>query len=271
MFVKVLKQSDSAAVAGATVTISSTGGALITGTAGSNGIAAFTDLAVATYSLTVSAAGCVPINRTGVRLVANAKDTLLFYLAAATGGTKVLAGTVIDSASKAVLAGARVTLTLQASAGGGSLVLIDSTDATGKFSISGIPASIYLGSVSAIRTGYRNYGSSQITIGQPNQADTAKLTIAMAKPPTQILPSVGAAVMAGKQEISAAGPARLMMRNFSDKGVLSLFAMSGKLVFRTEVAPHTAMLSLPQGITGGMYVVALTQKNTVYRRQVLMP
>jgi hypothetical protein len=269
IYVKAMKQADSAAIAGASVTISASGGALLTATAGTGGIAAFENLATGTYAVTISAAGVVPANRTGVRLLANAKDTLKIYLTAATGGTKVLVGTVTDSSSKASVGSVRVALTIQS--GGGSIVLIDSTDAAGKFSISGIPASVYLGSVAATRTGYRNYSNSQITIGQPNQADSARLNIIMIKTPTGIISPVALKSIPGKPEISVAGGARLVLRNFNENGVVSLFNMNGKVAYRTKISSHTAMLALPSAIKGGMYIVKVTQNKAEYRRQVILP
>ncbi len=269
IYVKVVKQADSAAIAGASVTISATGGILATATAGSNGIAAFEDLATGTYSITISAAGFIPANRTGYKLLANIKDTLQFFLTAAAGGTKTLIGTATDSASKAGLANVRVALTVQS--GGVTFILIDSTDATGAFAISGIPASVYLGSVAANRAGYRNYTNSQVTIGQPNQADTGRLNFAMAKLATEIIPNAAVKVVSGKPAISVAGAARLALRNFSENGVVSLFNMNGKIVYRTAIAPHATMLALPATITGGSYIVTITQRNALYRQRVIMP
>jgi hypothetical protein len=268
IYVKVRKQADSAAIVGASVTVGATGTAAVTETAGSNGVASFVDLATGTYTITISAAGCVPIQRTGYRLLTDGKDTLQFYLAAATGGTKVLMGTVIDSSSKAAVANARVALTIQS--GGASFILIDSTDATGKFSISGIPAAVYTGSVAATRTTYRNYTNSQITIGQPNQADTGRLTITMVRLPTGIIPHAAKSV-AGAPEISVAGAARLKLSNFSGNGIVSLFSMNGKVVYRANITPYATMLILPPTVTSGLYVVTVTQKNALYRQQVIMP
>jgi len=269
-YVKVMKQADSAAVSGASVTAAKTGGAATSVTAGSNGVAAFTDLAAGTYSITISAAGCVPANRTGYQLAANAKDTVKFFMSVATGGTKVLMGTVTDSASKAGVANARIALTIQS--GGVSFVLIDSTDANGAFIISGIPAAVYMGSVAATRANYHSYSNSQVTIGQPNQADTGRITVIMVKLPTAVLPHAALkAVAAGKPGISAIGAGRLKLSNFGENGVVSVVAVNGKVVYRAKIAANETILALPQTVTGGWYVVTVTQKNADFRQQVIMP
>jgi hypothetical protein len=269
VYVKVMKQTDSAAITGASVTITATGGVLVSQTAGTNGIAAFVDQVTGTYAITISATGFVPGNRTGYRLLANAQDTVEFFMTAATGGTKVLIGTVTDSSSKATLADVRIALTIQS--GGATFVLIDSTNASGQFSIAGIPATVYMGSVAAIRTGYRNYTNTQVTLGQPNQADTARLNIIMVKLPTGIISPVAFKSVSGIPEISLVGAARLKLSNFNENGVVSLFNMNGKLVYRTKIASHATALVLPATVTGGKYIVTITQKNAVYRQQVNIP
>jgi hypothetical protein len=264
-----MKLTDSAAVAGASVTARGAGGVLITKTAGSNGIAAFADLATGTYSITISAAGCVPATRTGYKLAANVKDTLPFFMSAATTGTKVLMGTVVDSASKAGVANARVALTIQS--GGASFVLIDSTDASGAFVIPGIPAAVYMGSVAATRADYRNYSNSQVTIGQQGQADTGRIPITMVKVRTGVIGHAFVKAAGGKPEVHAMGAGRLGLRNCSENGVLSMVSLNGKIVFRSRIAAQTAMLALPPTVTGGWYVVTVAQKNATYRQQVIMP
>jgi large repetitive protein len=269
LYVKVMKQADSGTIAGASVTIAVTGGSSRTESTGQNGMLAFVDLATGTYSITISATGFNPANRTGYRLQANVKDTVEFYLAVSSGGTKVLTGTVTDSASKAGLANARVALTVQAA--GSTFILVDSTDATGKYTITGIPVSVYLGAIAATHIDYRNYSNSQVTLGQPNQADTARLNIAMVKLATEVNPSMVRKAVSSKHEISVAGPARLLLRNFTDNGYASLYRMNGRLVCRMNIVANTTTLLLPATITGGMYIVSVTQKNAVYQQQVIMP
>jgi large repetitive protein len=269
VYIKVMKQADSAAISGATVTIAATGATSLTVTSGQNGHASFIDIATGTYTITISATGFNPANRTAYRLLANAKDTLAFYLAVASGGTKVLTGTVTDSATKAAIANARVVLSVQA--GGGQFILIDSTDVSGKFSITGIPVTAYIGSVAATCTNYRNYSNAQVTIGQANQADTGRLNITMVKLQSGIKQDLGGRAGIGKPEIIVMGPARLLLRNFIDQGRVSLFGMSGKLIFQATITPQTTALALPANITRGTYIVHITQRNAVYKKRILIP
>jgi hypothetical protein len=267
LYVKVLKQTDSTAIVGADVSITPTSGAMVTQTVGANGMAVFADQPTGTYAIIISAAGFLMANRTGYRIETNAKDTLVYFMAVSTGGTKTLVGLVSDSSSKAGIAKVRVSLSLQS--GGGTYTLVDSTDATGHFIISGIPLSATTGTVLATCSGYRN-NSNTHTMGKPNQADTAELSIFMVRVPTEIFPQAALCNTPGKPEIRVAG-ARIMLRNFNENGVATVFTMNGKVVFQTMLASRLTTFVLPANITGGMYVVSVAQKNAVYRQQVILP
>jgi hypothetical protein len=47
--------------------------------------------------------------------------------------------------------------------------------------------------------------------------------------------------------------------------------VNGKVVYRAKIAANETILALPQTVTGGWYVVTVTQKNADFRQQVIMP
>lgn len=270
IYVLAMKQKDSVLIAGATATVvRTTGGASVTLTTDQTGIAAFVDLATGTYNITVSATDFIPAVRTNYRLVANAKDTLRFYLTAATGGTKTLVGTVTESISKAPVPNARVAL--QVTSLGGSLTLIDSTDASGNYAIRGIPVLVYLGSITATCSGFRNYSNAQVTLGQPGQADTARLNFAMVKILSDIVPGTAAKIVPGAPGIAVSGTC-VALRGFTENGVFSLYSPNGRLVYRTDFPEYTTFLALPSEAVraSGIYILTISQKTAVYRRQVML-
>ena len=93
----------------------------------------------------------------------------------------------------------------------------------------------------------------------------------MMKVQTGVTHSIVRTPVSGKHEIRVAGPARLLLRNFTDNGDVSLFNMSGKRIYRANIASHTTALVLPGTITSGTYIVCITQRNTVFQKKVFIP
>jgi hypothetical protein len=62
------------------------------------------------------------------------------------------------------------------------------------------------------------------------------------------------------------------LRNFSDKGVVSLFSMSGKLLYRTNLEAHTMSIALPKSVArvGGVYLVTVAQNSAVITKQIIL-
>jgi hypothetical protein len=268
LHVLVLKRADSAAIAGASVTVTpTTGGTATLGTSGATGFANFLDLVTGNYGINVTAQGFNPGTGT-IRIQQNAVDTVKIYLVA--GATKMLTGVVTDSVSHAVLANVRIILTVAAVTGGGQLTFVDSTDAAGKYSIAGIPLADFSGTLAATRTLYRNK-SRTINIGQQGQADTTTYNFVMSPLPTGIA-AIAAQNGMAKPEISLNGTSVLNLRNFSDKGVVSLFSMSGKLLYRTNLEAHTMSIALPKSVArvGGVYLVTVAQNSAVITKQIML-
>jgi hypothetical protein len=272
IYVVVLKRSDSSAIAGASVTVTpNAGGAALLGMTGATGIAAFLTEPTGRYAVAVTAAGFNPGNANTV-LQQNAKDSVKIYLVAAANGTKVLTGTVTDSVAKTALANVKVTLTIGGGVGGAQYVFVDSTDAAGKFMITGIPTTAFTGgTIAAVCTGYRNKTITQVTLGQNGRADTTTFNFVMSKLPVGVVQMTNGNAIA-KPEFTVSG-SMLSLRNFNENGVVSIFSANGKLLYRADLPAHTSSLALPRSIIrgGNAYVVAASQNSAVYRKLVVMP
>ena len=270
LYVLVSARADSAAISGASVA-ATIGTTVLSGTTGTSGLVSFLAVATGNYAITVSAANFTAISST-TTLVANRNDTVKVYMAAAAGGTKTLTGVVKDSVTSAVLAHVAVVLTVTgAGIGGTALTLVDSTDATGTYSFTGIPVARTTGRITATLAGYNTYTDIAVPIGTANTADNNVFNIFMVKTPTGVTSFVNHA--SGSPEFMMTAGHILQLRNFNDAGVVSVFGLNGKLMYRTNVGAHTASVALPSSIarTGGMYLISISQSNAVYRKQIMMP
>jgi hypothetical protein len=273
LYIIVKARADSSAISGATVTAIN-GTTTLSGTTASSGLVSFIGVATGNYAITVSAANYTAVS-SNTALTNNANDTVKVFLVAAAAGTKTLKGTVVDSSSatKAPLQHVAVVLTIQgAGVGGGTLTLIDSTDATGAYRIVGIPATRATGSVTATLANYRTYTNNAVALGAANTADTTTLRIALVPTPSSIN-SPDAMLHSGVPEFSVSSAGMLRLNNFNDAGVVRVFATNGKLLVKTGIAAHTASLALPGRLlkSGNSYIVSISQKSAVYTRQIMMP
>jgi len=272
LFVLVKKSSDSTTISGADV--ATTGAAALDAATSTNGVAAFLGVPTGNYTLTISAANYTARSVT-TALTANAVDTVKIYLVAAVGGTKVLFGTVVDSssASKAGLQNVKVVLTIQgAGIGGGTLTLIDSTDAKGFYSFVGIPIARTTGTITATLTNYRVFTNTALTMGQVNAADTTTYRI----PLLPIQSSVNAPIALSKSAIhgfSMSSAGMLRLNNLNDAGLVRVYSMNGKLLFDRKIAANTTLVAMPSNIvqSGSLCIVSVSQTNAVYRKQVFVP
>jgi hypothetical protein len=270
LYVLVEKRTDSTAISGASVT-ATIGTTVLNGTTVSSGLVSFLGVATGNYAITVSADGYTALSST-TTLVANRNDTLKVYLTTATGGTKTLSGVIKDSVSSALLAHVAVVLVVQgAGVGGAALTLVDSTDGSGAYSFTGIPIARNTGRITATLAGYRTFTDNAVTIGAANTADAQIFNIFMVKLPVNaILSSVNHASGAPDFSVSKG---ILRLSNISDAGMVEVFGMNGKLLYQRSINARATSLSLPARMmkSGSAYIVSLTQKNAVYRKQIMMP
>jgi large repetitive protein len=260
-------------LAGATVAALPTfvGGTTLTGTTGTNGYVVFRNIMVGAYNVTASDANYTP--RTIREPVpATVNDTLIIALTFSGTGTKILKGTVTDTSTHAALNHVEVVLTIAgAGVGGGALTLFDSTDANGNYRIVGIPTTSATGTVVATLTGYETHTNLRVALGTAAAADSTTLNIAMTKTPTAVSPIAQARRSVGNPEISAS-KGMLRLNNFNDAGIVKVFSMNGRLLFQNRISAHTMAVALPGNVarSGNFYIVSITQKNAVYRKQIMM-
>ena len=270
LIILVQKRTDSTAVSGAAVS-AALGTTILNGTTIASGLVSFTGVLTGNYAITVTAANYTAISST-TTLIANRNDTVKVYLVAAAGGTKTLSGIIKDSVSSAVLAHVAVELVIQgAGIGGAALTLVDSTDATGAYSFAGLPVARNTGTITATLTGYRTYTNAAVPIGALNTADNNVLNIFMVKIPVGVISFVNHA--AGVPDFSMASKGVLRLSNIRDAGSVKVFGMNGKLLYQSSLNARATSVALPANMVkaGSAYIVSVTQKNAVYRKQIMVP
>jgi len=259
---------DSSAISGASVS-ATIGTTVLNGTTASSGIVGFTGIAVGNYAITVSAANYTAVS-SNTTVGANGQDTLKLYLVAA--ATKTLSGVVKDSATSVALANVAVKLVIQgAGIGGGTLTMIDSTDANGNYSFAGIPVNRITGVLTATLVDYRTFTDNAVAIGTINVADNNVENIFLAKLPVAVSSVVNHA--SGSPSFSMTQKGMLRFNNISEAGSVKLFSMNGKLLYQTALSPHAASLTIPASVikSGSSYIVSMTQASAVYRKQIMVP
>jgi hypothetical protein len=197
LHVYVGKLADSAAIVGATVT-ARTGGSSATpliGLSAANGWVTFADASTATYTITASANGYA-IGTVQTTLDAAESDTARVYLGVAASDAKVVKGTVKTATGTAI----RALVVLTAGTGGTRITLTDSTDNTGAYLISSIPATYTSVRVRASAVGFAS-SEEQATLSTDTTtvdfvpASQATLVRQAARPSPQIVGSTAALVV----------------------------------------------------------------------------
>ncbi len=280
LFVIVKKRSDSSGIAGASIVAvpsGYTGGTTLTGITGSTGSIEFEQIAIVNtslnYSVTASIDGFTATSGSG-SVPKNGADTVTIYLTAATAGTKVVKGLVTDSITKAVLANAKVTLTISngGGAGGGrtSLTFIAATAADGSFLISGIPVDRNTGSVSVVMSGYLQYSRNNTALGAANTADTTTINIALRLTSAPVLKGKSDAHSQVAFSISESG--LIHINSLSHSGVVQLFGIDGKLICKKTVGANSNVIKIPSRfISGKPLVLSIQQDDKVFTKQIIVP
>jgi large repetitive protein len=245
-----------AALAGAIVRLRTPGGAgtlVDSAIVTANGSYTIDSVQPGTYNLVASATSHVAKTDAGI-VVAAVALVRNFQLVRTPG--IAITGRVADSTTGAALGGAIV----RAIQGG---VLMDSAivATNGTYTLD-VPAGTY--TLTANKTGY---GTKTLTGVVVNAALTENFFLVQGGVGTVS----AATVKMLKPDFSISSAGILQLRNFNQQGVVSVFSVNGKLVFRTGIAANATAVALPKMMMGGMYLVNVTQKNTVYRKQVVMP
>jgi hypothetical protein len=242
---------------------------VLNGTSNANGLVSFAGIATGNYTITVTAANFTAVNST-TTLGANATDTIKIFMVAA--ATKTLGGVVEDSASKAPLQHVAVVLVIAgAGIGGGTLTLVDSTDATGAYSFVGIPVNRAAGRITATLAGYNTYTNAAVAIGTAGTADNNVFNIFLAKTPVAVIPTTNHASTSPDFSMTRNGILRLS--NIGAAGSVKMFSMNGKLLYQSAISAHTASLTIPANVmrSGSVCIISLSQQNAVYRKQIMVP
>jgi hypothetical protein len=274
LFVIVRKQADSTPVAGATIFFRKNRSAsdVIIDSTDNSGIAVFEGTAAGTQcGITAFAAGFTP-GCSELRLFQNGSDTISMYLVAEPfGGSKIVQGKAFDSKDGAALAQAKIMLSIQVSSSGKLMTLISFTDANGNFSISGIPVQYTSGILYSMLDSY-NFFQIQITMGSVTIADTTKVNVSMTKATTEIIPNVKVQPDRNKPDFSTTPAGVLCFNNFTDNGIIEVFALDGKRMFRGAFTGNTISYSLPQTIAshGNACIISVTQQNTRICKQAII-
>jgi protocatechuate 3,4-dioxygenase beta subunit len=242
-------------LAGAVVELRTGGAVVDSAIVSATGTYSITNVQPGTYNLNASAAGHVTKTDAGI-VVAAANLTRNFELARTPG--IAITGRVADTATGDALPGA-IVRALQ------NGVVIDSAivATNGTYALD-VPAGTY-----TLTANDAGYGTKTIT----------GVVVAAALEEDFFLKAGGTGVVtlannkSAKPEFVMTAGHILQLRNFNDEGVVSVYGLSGKLVYRTTFAAHTSSLALPSSITrtSGMLLVNISQRNAVYRKQIMVP
>ncbi len=219
-----------------------------------NGSYSIDSVQAGTYNLVASATGHA--NKTDAGIVVAAVALVRDFELVKTPGIAIT-GRVADSASGLPLGGAIV----RAYQGG---VLVDSAivAANGTYALD-VPAG-----VTTLTANDAGHGTKTIT--------GLNVTVAVTENFFLVSGGTGVVLVADnrstKPEFVMTAGHILQLRNFNDAGVVSVYGLSGKLVYRATIEAHAASVVLPSSIarTGGLYLVSISQRNAVYRKQIVV-
>lgn len=248
--IKVMKLADSTAVSGASV-VASTGfnQTRVTGTTGANGWVSFPKLDEGNYNVSVSATGFEIAARTNISARENRIDSVYIYLRAVTAAAQGVKGVVTDSSSGTKLTGVVVRMTT----GGQGIQLLDTTDANGAFSFSGIPAQISSVTLSVNQSGYFNY-TTQVTLQDSTVAD---VTIKLRKVPVSVLNANSNAQ--GKLSIKMVNHGiQISVPSQAKHTSVSILDMSGRIVSKRIFNGTDGHIMIP---STGKFIVKATADN----------
>jgi hypothetical protein len=253
------------AIPGASVTVLQRAGGIAPGqtyngaTAG-DGWAAFSTIIAGAYDITVSKPGFNTTTRTGQQVAANANDTAIITLQAATGSSKVVKGTV-RNASGAGIGTAVVVLTAR-TGGGATLALVDTCGADGSYGITAIPAGYTVAAVSVTKTGYMKKDSAGIAIVN----DTTTVDIVLA-------PNAG--VTLGHGMAQAGLRVTILKNGIYCSGVrrdmpirVELYSVNGQMVWGRSIFGKTGSLMIPTTWPHQILFLRVEQGGHVIRQKV---
>jgi hypothetical protein len=169
--ITVTDAADDSPLAGATVNIRhNIGGGLgeiYTGTTDASGAVTFSDIVVGYYSATAVLADYVT-ETGGFMVEEGATQEVTMSMDAITNEVLLTVSGVVEDADGNAIEGATVTLRSGGGGGGGGLVLVATTDASGAYSITGIPENVDFTWLAVEANGYE-MAADQVNLGGEDQ------------------------------------------------------------------------------------------------------
>ncbi len=255
----VTNATSGAAIVGAVVRLenSTTDAVVESTTTVAGGAYSLTGVAAGEYILNATATGYVTYTSAAFA-VAAANLTRNFTMTAAVPVT--VSGYVTDSVTGAAIVGASVKLE-------SGTTVIDSTTTIGggAYTLTGVTAGTY--SLVISTSGY-TIKTTPLTV---TGANITGENIRIVKSATAVIPVAESGNVA-RPDFTLTTTGVLRLANFSKGGLVTLFSVDGKLVYRRTFDALENAVALPHGIvhSGNAYIVSITQDKAVYRKQVTL-
>jgi hypothetical protein len=225
-----------------------------------------TTIAGGAYSLTGVAAGEYILHATATG--DNPYTSAAFAVAAAnvvrnftmtTAVTVTVSGYVTDTSSGAGIVGATVELE------SGTTVVTSATTTTGgAYTLTGVDEGTY--SLVVIAAGYATKTTALTVTGVNITTENIRIVKS-----TAVVPVAETATLA-KPDFTLTSAGVLHLVNCTRAGLITLFSVDGKCVYRTTFGAMESSVAVPHGIvrSGSTYIVSVTQGSSVYRKQVML-
>lgn len=259
--------SDSAtgdSLSGAVVTLLNGTATVEKVTTGANGSYTLDSVKVGNYTITVTDSSY--ITRTGIAVhVIDATPVTVAVVKLVKGSYGAITGTVADSVTKTLLKGAIVTIRT-GTTGIGQVIATDTTDVNGMFNFTNITVGVY-----TIRVTATNYITKNVVDSVKDQ-QTGTVDVVLSKSGITFVSNT-VTLNNSVKEISISSQGIIHLSNFSNAGKIALYGIDGKLLYQHSFNQSTTSLTLPSQVIsrGNSYVVRVSQNNTVYNKNVIIP
>jgi hypothetical protein len=194
--------------------------------------------ATRTVSVTVTAAGTQTVDITLVPLQVSR-----------------IVGVISDSSLGTPLSGAIVTLRQ-----GNTTIRRDTTGVDGAYVLDSVVTGDY-----TVRVQDSNYVTKSVSVTTRGTGDQTVNVQIVASTSIRV---AGIKRLAGKLDFTVA-KGILLLSNFADEGMVRVYSLNGGLVWHRAFGARTAIIVFPA--ISGNYIVTVTHKNAVYRKQIALP
>jgi hypothetical protein len=170
-----------------------------------------------------------------------------------------VSGYVTDSSTGAAIVGATVYLE-----NGATVVDSTTTITGGAYTLTGVEAGDYNLVISMVGYGTK---TEALVVGDVNiNGENVQLA-----EKTAVLP-VAASGNRAKPDFNLTATGVLHLVNFTRGGLITMFSVDGKLVYRRTFDAQENLVALPHGIvhSGSAYIVSITQDKAIYSKKVML-